>query len=208
MRLFFAVEIPPEAQKQIYESLSPLRTQAPEIRWIPFANLHITLKFLGEVSENVLPQVRKCAEDCVSEIKPGPFEITFLRIGAFPKAKSPRVIWCGVEESVETLSCLAEHLEIKLEALGFKKEKRPYRAHLTIGKVSPEQRDASFEQYIKDYEKTIFASISVNMISLMQSVLNPHGAVHSVAGTVHVVDDSPRGSPFGAVYQRIHQIYL
>jgi 2'-5' RNA ligase len=186
MRLFFAVEIPQEVQKQIYESLSPLRKQWPKIRWIPSANLHITLKFLGEVSEGLIPKVQKCAKDCVSEISLSPFKMTFSRIGAFPGLKSPRVIWCGVEGCTEMLSNLAGHLETKLEVLGFQKEKRPYRAHLTVAKVNPEQRGVDLEPYVKDYEKTIFAGISVNMISLMQSVLNPHGAV----------------------YQRIHQIHL
>jgi 2'-5' RNA ligase len=186
MRLFLAVEIPPQEQKQIYESLSPLRKQWPKIRWISSDNLHITLKFLGEVPEALIPKVKKCAEDCISDMGLGSFKLTFSQIGAFPRPKSPRVIWCGVEGDTKMLSALVEHLEPKLETLGFQKEKRPYRAHLTIAKVSPEQRGVDFEPYIKDYEKTIFAGISVNMISLMQSVLNP----------------------FGAVYQCIHQIYL
>jgi len=197
MRLFFAVEIPADVRVRIYDSLALVRKQSPQIRWIPPDNLHITLKFLGEVPEKGVSEVIKCAENCIAKMKPGAFEISFARLGAFPNAKHPRVIWCGVDGNHETLSSIAVVLESELEMLGFEKEKRPYRAHLTVGKISPVKREVDFDRYIHDYEKTVFAGISVNMISLMQSVLNQHGAVHSLAGR-----------PFGAVYQCIHQIYL
>lgn len=186
MRLFFAVEIPRNIQKQIYDSLAGLRMQIPDIRWTSQDNLHITLKFLGEVQESMLTKIQECARICVSGIQSGTFDITFSGIGAFPGVKRPRVIWCGIREKVRTLSLLAEGLETKLEPLGFKKEDRPYRPHLTIGKAGPEGKAKGLENFILEYEKTIFAGISVNMISLMQSVLNPRGTV----------------------YQCIHQIYL
>lgn len=176
MRLFIAVPLPEKIQNQIFQESSDLRGSDAPIHWIPHENLHLTLKFLGEVPADRIQKIQDSMINAVKDFHP--FEINFAGVGAFPSLTHPRVIWVGTTEGQETLAKLAKELENQLEVLGFSKEERPYKSHLTIGRVRERKSVKDFKEKAVTFEKTSFAGFSVNMISLMQSILSPKGAAY------------------------------
>jgi 2'-5' RNA ligase len=187
MRLFIAVPIPEQIQVRLSEMVSDLKKSYSTIRWIPHGNLHLTLKFLGEVSEQAVPKIQECMLKVVKETHLLPFEIYLAGVGAFPNPIRPRVIWVGIMRGEEELAKLANGLENELESLGFLREERSFKPHLTIGRVREPKMIKGFKEKTSAFEKTSFASFSGSMISLMQSVLNPKGAVYTTVYEVKLV---------------------
>lgn len=187
MRLFIAVPFPEKIQDHIDQKTSDLKRSHPSIRWISHENLHLTLKFLGEVPAEKTFQIQECMLKVVERGRFNPFEINLIGVGVFPDPDHPRVIWIGVTQGQEVLSRLAKDLEDELEPFGFQKEERSYRPHLTIGRAREPKDVKGFKAKVLAFEKTSFASLSVSMISLMQSVLNPKGAVYTTVHQVRLV---------------------
>ncbi|MBI1869739.1 MAG: RNA 2',3'-cyclic phosphodiesterase [Chlamydiae bacterium] len=175
MRLFIAIELPQTLQNEIAHFIEPLRKQVRGARWIPLQNLHLTLKFLGEVPEIDILKIKNCMEEVIREENFQPFKLQFSKIGGFPTLKSPRVIWLGVSIGEEVLSKITSSLEGSLELLGYPKKDRPYQAHLSLGKVKDPKQFWGVEKF-ELIHKTSFAGFSVGVISLLQSFLGRDGA--------------------------------
>ena len=166
MRLFIAVNIPVEIKENLSLLTKRLKYKISDVKWIQKENLHLTLKFLGEVREEKVEKICSNLCDIAKTIKP--FNVSFSEIGAFPDLKFPRIIWAGVKEGSNELKKLAWEIEQALVPLGFEKEKRAFSAHLTIGRVkSFKVRDISFENI-----DTNFGSFVLERIDLMQSFLD------------------------------------
>ncbi len=175
MRIFIAVEIPHEIREKIYKDLVPLRKTFPKVKWIRPENLHLTLKFLGEVSEKKLKVIHEKISD-LSSFKS--FSIKFLGLGGFPNLSRPKVIWMGIDQGEEELSNIASYLESELEKVGFHLENRSFQAHLTLARVKDFREVKGFCEKASFFDKTSFASFSVNMVSLIQSSLTREGATY------------------------------
>jgi len=181
VRAFVAIDLPIKIH-QCLEKISndlKLRLSGIPIRWVPVQNIHLTLKFLGDVSENnieVLTQILKVEAQAQT-----PFEISIGGIGAFPKMKRPRVIWTGIEAPPELLS-LQRGIDTQTARLGYPRDKRPFSAHLTLGRVS---RNINLQdlQYVGDVLTNLkigFIGVAmVTQIHLYRSELKPSGAVYS-----------------------------
>ncbi|MEX2280967.1 MAG: RNA 2',3'-cyclic phosphodiesterase [Gemmatimonadota bacterium] len=178
MRLFLAITLPDPLKHAIYTATEPLRNAAPAIRWVASEQLHITLKFLGDVPEDGLPPIQSVLTRVASAS--AAFRMEIGGIGAFPNLRRPRVVWVGVTES-GVLTQLQEQLETAIAPLGFPREARPFHPHLTLGRVSPEvpaeqlrssERAASGIEY-KD-------TMLVGSAELMLSRLSPKGARYEV----------------------------
>ncbi len=134
VRAFLAVELPPEVREQVVQAAADLRRLAPErVRWVPEENLHLTLKFLGEIPSDRLPKLisqveRKLASVAVFEAELGGF-------GAFPSAKRARILWLGVTAGGAQLARVARKLDAAAAQVGVARERRPYSAHLTLGRL-------------------------------------------------------------------------
>jgi 2'-5' RNA ligase len=137
-RLFFAVPLPEAARDAVAEVLRPLRVTPPGISWERRANLHLTLKFLGEVPDAQVDAVVAAAAPWVRRLPPPP--LVMAGGGAFPDAHRPRVLWIGVGPP-GCLTPLAQALAASLVPLGFPVEERPYTAHLTVGRVREGRAD-------------------------------------------------------------------
>ncbi|MCC6748620.1 MAG: RNA 2',3'-cyclic phosphodiesterase [Deltaproteobacteria bacterium] len=137
VRAFVAVNLPAEAVTRVAELQRQLKPKAAglglRLGWISPANLHVTLKFLGEIPREVVPAISAALERCVAGIEPLP--VTVQGVGAFPSPARPRVIWVGVQSPGGALEKLAARVEHALGELGFSPEARPFHAHLTIGRV-------------------------------------------------------------------------
>jgi RNA 2',3'-cyclic 3'-phosphodiesterase len=133
VRTFVAVFPPLEIRKTLVGAARALPVVG-EVRWVRPENVHLTLKFLGDVSEDDLPgQVAKALEPLRERHEP--FEAEPSGFGAFPSARRARILWAGIGEGSEPLRTLAKDVEASLEPLGFVRENRSYLPHLTLGRA-------------------------------------------------------------------------
>ncbi|MGH3087137.1 MAG: RNA 2',3'-cyclic phosphodiesterase, partial [Rubrobacteraceae bacterium] len=132
MRLFVAIFPPPEAREALSKARSGLRVKG-ETRWTRPENIHLTLKFLGEVPEETTKRIT----DALKEIakRHATFDLTPSDFGGFPSERKARVIWAGMDGEVNRLRALAKDVEDALEAEGFEREKREFSPHLTLGRA-------------------------------------------------------------------------
>jgi 2'-5' RNA ligase len=171
MRAFVAVFPPPEVQEALASAARGLPI-AGEVRLTPTANVHLTLKFLGEVPEDDLGQVAEALEPLREEHEP--FEAGISGFGAFPSPKKARVLWAGVGEGSDRLRALAEDVEKSLEPLGFEREGRIYVPHLTLGRARG--RPVALETV----ERTSpIPAFPVRRVDLVQSAPGKDGVVYS-----------------------------
>lgn len=176
LRLFIAVELDPEIRGRlaaIHEGLP-----AWTVRWVRPENLHLTLKFLGEVPQERIPQIRE-ALDRVALQHP-PLELVLEGVGAFPDFKRPAVLWVGVSSGQEALRRLARHLERELGGLGFPPGGRDFVGHVTLGRVTPPGRASLPEQAVRDRASGPLGTGRVAEFCLFRSQLRPAGPVYSV----------------------------
>jgi len=173
MRLFVAVNIPEDIKEKISDMQSRLKKALCDVNWAVADKFHLTLKFLGEVEEEVLPSASECIAKSVSGF--GKFRITFSGAGAFPCNEKPKVVWAGINEGKKELERLAANIENGLEKLGYKKENRSYSAHLTLGRVRSFQNISALSKKIITLEGFESGGFTVESADLMQSLLRPEG---------------------------------
>src|SRR5689334_1509304 len=125
MRLFIALDIPDEIHGRLTEYLERVRPLAPDARWARTESLHVTLKFIGEVKDAKLPEIK----NALAQVKGQHFQVEFKDVGFFPNPKSARVFWAGVNGG-EPLAQLASATETAVEKAGIPRENRPYHPHL------------------------------------------------------------------------------
>lgn len=132
MRAFVAVFPPPEIRSALIDAARRLPV-AGEVRWVRPANVHLTLKFLGEVPEDDLGRVAEALGPVRDRHEP--FEVEPSGFGAFPSTRRGRILWAGIGEGSERLRALAGDVEASLEPLGFEPEARIFTPHLTLGRA-------------------------------------------------------------------------
>lgn len=134
MRLFVAIELPPPLEAAIASLQGILRRSDVAVRWVDPHNAHFTLKFLGEVSPNDLMEIDAAVRPAAAEFRPMALEIAGL--GTFPSRGRPRVIWVGIEGAIDALGGLHARVDERLADAGFAAERRPFRAHVTLGRAN------------------------------------------------------------------------
>ncbi len=171
MRTFVAAEI---SSEEVLSSIKKFQSEF-EIRAKPVSlnNIHFTLLFLGEISEQVSAKV----QDALNSIQFEEFDVRFQGIGAFPKASSPRVIWVGIDEiGAEHLKKLAFQVENALSSSGFHSDK-PFQPHVTIFRIK--NKIGNISDKLKRYSTTKFGIQKISEIKFKQSVLTPDGPNYS-----------------------------
>lgn len=149
-------------------------------RWVAPEGIHLTLKFLGSVPKERIPEIGEAVARAARET--APFEITIAGLGCFPTVRRPRVIWVGVEEPSGALERLQSAVEHELERLGFAPEGRGFTPHLTLARIrdhATERERAECGAWIKQQGVGRLAVMRVHEVCLMQSDLRPTGAVYT-----------------------------
>jgi len=184
IRSFVAIPLSIEVQRNARRLMRDLRQEKDGIKWVPEDNLHLTLKFLGEVVDRDVPAVCRAIRNVCQAVSP--FTMEFAGAGGFPTSDRPRVIWAGITEGGEALAELVTQLETELAGLGFKPEPRDYRPHLTLGRVKSSSRAASEEvvDRVKRYEKRILGTMEADQVRLMASFLDKTGPTYNVMDTI------------------------
>jgi 2'-5' RNA ligase len=175
MRLFVALDVPEAVREQIRTLIRELEPLCPGARWVRTEGLHVTLKFIGEVSLEKAGRIRAA----LGTIQPvGPVEMTFRNTGFFPNAKHPRVFWVGMEAS-PNLAELAAAIEAGLEPLGIAREKRAFQPHLTLARFKSEAGLEKLREALGKLGPLEFGRATADSFDLYESKLRPSGAEYT-----------------------------
>ena len=173
VRAFFAVELPELVRSEAVRVVEALRLELPRgVRWVPDHNLHLTLKFLGQVSRDALPKL--LARAAARLVRETAFPVTLTGAGAFPNARGARVLWIGIGEGRGQLAKLARKLDAAGKGVGASRDRRPYRAHLTVGRLR-EPRPIALERV----PGPDACGFSVDEVVLYESRLSSSGSVYT-----------------------------
>jgi len=171
VRTFIAVCIPSALRRDLEEFTNRLRRSRADVKWVRLENMHLTLKFLGNVAADRLQPVFRAVERAVSGRRS--FDIQFGGCGTFPGGGHPRVLWVGLRQGAESLRDLAAAVDESLAAEGFERERRPFSAHLTLGRVRSQQGiKACVEAMQTGIELEPFR---VKEVTIFRSDLHPSG---------------------------------
>jgi 2'-5' RNA ligase len=181
VRAFIAIDLSSQIHKRLDTVAGELkqRLEGVPIRWVPVENVHLTLKFLGDVSLTNLEILKKILRSEASSHLP--FEISIGQLGAFPTKRRPRVIWVGVEAPQELMD-LQRAIESETTRLGYARDRREFSPHLTLGRISRNANSADLRQIsqvLKNYEVGFLGATRVKEVHLFRSDLQPGGAVYT-----------------------------
>jgi RNA 2',3'-cyclic 3'-phosphodiesterase len=175
MRLFVALEIPSAVRENLSTLLKSLREVSPQTRWVRPENLHVTLKFIGEMAETRLAAIRGALAGVRSDEA---VTLDFRGLGFFPNDKHPRVFWAGIEAS-PNLKTLAADIEKATEKLGIPREQRPFSPHLTLARFEPSRLPEKLRTAIQEKTARDFGSLRTSQFHLIESKLKPSGAEYT-----------------------------
>ena len=181
IRCFVAIELPPQIKAQLSALEERLKTgRQPFAKWVNPSSIHLTLKFLGNVSTAKVPEIVE-AISSTSEGK-SPFNLQLGSLGAFPNWQRPRVVWVGMGGETAKLAGLQRDIETALSPLGFPPESRSFSPHLTLARfregASPEER-RGFAEHARAIGPDSPLLFEVDAVVLMRSQLTPSGAIYS-----------------------------
>jgi 2'-5' RNA ligase len=180
IRCFIAIQIPDKIQSGISSYINNLRKISSDVRWVKVENIHLTLKFLGEINPNRADLVREILSPMSNNFPP--FNLSVSGTGCFPNKKRPRVFWIGMEQGKENpLFSIHQWIENQLVNLDFEKEKRRFSPHLTLGRVRA-KHTVDFSDLFRFMDDNPFPSsqFHVQDVVFMQSILKPSGAEYRV----------------------------
>ncbi len=180
MRLFIAINLPDRVKASLAKLIDEVRVHGDIMRWTRAENIHLTLKFLGEVSPTLAGDVEALLQDIVS-CHP-PFRMVIEGVGAFPNVNRPRIVWVGVRGD-RVLEAIRMDLEDGFSELGFEREDRPFKPHLTIGRIRRGgERGGGRYPLSERLERAAFAGadFTVTSVELMESFLKPAGAEYTI----------------------------
>lgn len=181
MRAFVAINLDHALREAIHRDADALRAVAPEVSWVRAEALHMTLRFLGEISDEAAAALVPALKSVAARNRS--FTLDVAGTGTYPNFRHPRVVWIGVRDDA-AVRALADDVEASCVAVGFPAESRPFSAHLTLGRVrrNPDrQRLQALERAAERFHKTY--SIGVSHFELMRSEPGPGGSRYDpVAG--------------------------
>ena len=186
VRVFVAIDIPNSAKAELSRAVDGLKVQVPAgVRWVDPAGIHLTLKFLGDVDRDIVSGLFSAMAEAAGDAGSGPFQLGLTGLGVFPNAREPRVIWAGVSGDMDALGRLQTRVDEAVSRLGFALERRPFRPHLTLGRVrdrAPAVDRARIGEVIQHAALPNSGQWTVREIHLIRSTLTPNGAIYDSLG--------------------------
>jgi 2'-5' RNA ligase len=185
IRTFICIEIPESVKDRIAELQRHLRQIDSRVSWTKPSNIHLTLKFLGDVDPPRIERVRQAAER--SAISISPFEIEVGGAGCFPSPRAPRVLWVGLATIPDSLKQIHERLEEELSREGFPRESKRFSPHLTIGRVRDPRNGSRLAEELqaRGFESENFQA---RELIVMKSELKPSGSVYTPQARITLGD--------------------
>jgi 2'-5' RNA ligase len=177
MRTFIAIEIPAEIKTALSGLQTELRRAGADVSWTKPENIHLTLKFLGEIEEKLVGEIERVCVEISAQFQP--FALDLNRTGVFPNARQPRVLWAGLSGEIEKAVEIQRRLDERLMTIGFDREEKSFRPHLTIGRVKSNRKTRELLAMADSYQLPRLA-FGVKEMVVMKSELHPAGARYTV----------------------------
>jgi 2'-5' RNA ligase len=178
IRAFLALDPPEEILREIGRVQSRLKKMIRgHVRWVRPESIHLTLKFFGDIREESVESISALAEKAAADV--GPFELAIGGAGVFPDMKRPRVVWLGMDGETERLTIFQNGLERALREIGFPGEERPFRPHLTLGRIRSPKGLGGLAEALKEAETDVDARFTASGLCLFKSELTPQGAIYT-----------------------------
>lgn len=176
MRLFVAIELDHSVRKAIENGQTALKSRCRDVRWVHPSLMHVTVRFLGDVPADRVTTVSDAVAAAAGRSEP--FGLIVGRCGCFPPRGAVRTVWVGARDETGAMLRCAEAVNGELQKVGFEPERRPFSAHITLGRVRDDRsrgalREAIEAQAIDELDQPVEA------ITLMSSVLSPKGPTYS-----------------------------
>ena len=186
IRVFIAVGVSGEAREALAEAAGRLRGSLPEgVQWARLEGLHLTLKFLGNISPRMAGPLLECLQTPAEEA--APFRLGLADLGVFPNRRRPRVLWAGLEGDLSALDGLQTAVERAVTGLGYAAEDRPFSRHVTLGRVRRNVSGAVLDRVadvMAEAAPPVSVPWTVDEVRLMRSHLLPSGAEYTVMGAL------------------------
>jgi 2'-5' RNA ligase len=177
IRAFLAIDLPDTLRPGLSQVQGELKRSRAEVRWVPPGNIHLTLKFFGNVPEDDLIALAQAAREAAAQEEPFQLQVTIA--GAFPSPKAPRVVWLGLGGEVLPLTRLYQRLEKGFAVLGYLPEGRAFHPHLTLGRVKSPVNRAKLASLLARLAPLDWPPFTVKELTLFQSVLSPQGSKYT-----------------------------
>lgn len=193
MRCFIAVELEQALRRPLLHLLREQLPRTRDVRWCTEQQLHVTLKFLGDVSDSQLPALCDAVAAASEFVQPFPVRLSGL--GVFPSPRNPRVLWCGVEDSNRGCARWLELADPLFEELGFPREARAFHPHVTLGRSKNAGGSGVMRQVLDELDAPSTPEMTVGEVVLFESRLLPRGAQYTSlfrAPLGKVADEGPK----------------
>lgn len=157
--------------------MDPLMRDLQGIRGVKTSNvrqLHITLRFLGDVDEERIDEIEKIVNDSLAGVRLA--RLNIKGVGAFPNERSPRILWAGIETEIPLVK-ISEELSRRFKVAGIPFDEKPFKPHITVGRI---EGHPNLAHVISKYRNTEFTTLIPNAVHIMKSELTPKGAVHTI----------------------------
>jgi len=181
MRAFIAIELPDKIKNSLKSLQEQLKKAEADVKWVTPENIHLTLKFLGEVDDEKLKRISMAIEEAACENNS--YKIGIHSLGAFPKMDYLRVLWVGAEEGDAETRKIAQNLEEKITKIGIPKEARPFSSHITIGRIRSTLNRERLVRELKTLQENFGKEnleFCASEITLFKSTLTPKGPLYEV----------------------------
>jgi len=172
MRAFIAIDI--GKKDEIIKLMDEFKKIKGKFKLVEPENVHLTLKFLGEIEEDMIEKIKEAIEKSVEEITP--FKASLSGLGVFPSMDYMRVLWIGFKDEGQTKK-IAFHLEEELQKYGFKREKK-FTPHITIARIKSKEGKEEIKKFIEKHKEKNFGEVECMKICLKKSILRPEGPIY------------------------------
>jgi 2'-5' RNA ligase len=184
IRAFIAITPPTTLQQTVAAVRQVFQRLALPWRWVNPEQIHLTLRFLGNVPEESVPSLLQAIEQAAQG--QAAFTLRAKALGCFPHAARPRVLWVGLDDPGRALGRLNERLTAALTPLGFPPEDRPFHPHLTLARVQSIRPSTELSPVLQTYQNREFGEFLVTQVHLVQSQLQRGGALHTILHSVEL----------------------
>ena len=177
IRSFLAIELPAAIKQRLAETNARLKEIPSAFKWVRPDQTHLTLKFFGSISQDLLAQIGEILPPFLAGEKP--FSITLRGFGGFPNFTRPRVIWIGLGGEKDRLIELQKNMDDLLASLGIPREERPFQPHLTLGRNKTKELNLSFKELLAQWERDESDPFEIREVILFRSDLRPAGPIYT-----------------------------
>ena len=176
IRTFIGIPLSSQTRDIFKNVQNDFKNLNADVKWVQPDNIHLTLKFLGEIDPKKLRSIQDIFPSLFQNFSR--FDVTITHLGAFPNAEKPRVIWAGITQNAELITAVAVHLENTLANLGFPKEDKKFSPHITLGRVRSFKNIEKLSESVDTYQKLLPLNQSIDTIILFKSTLTSRGSIY------------------------------